>query len=251
MRRWLWLIALQATLFVGAGAAHAADFLSLAQRCAPQVDPHTMAAIVSVESGYNPYAIGVVGGHLVRQPTSEAEALATVRMLTRLNYNFSLGLAQVNRYNLARYGETAETIFDPCANLHAAAAILSECFTRAVHVDANEQAALRKAISCYYSGNFSTGFTAGYVERVVDHAGTDVGTEVAPIPLARGSSPGRAAASRGETDDARAPSMGKHVRAALALSRGSGHSRCSPGIVVISDCESDGLQNNGSIKILH
>lgn len=250
MRRLLWLIALQATLLVGAGAAHAADFLSLAQRCAPQVDPHTMAAIVSVESGYNPYAIGVVGGHLVRQPTSEAEALATVRMLTRLNYNFSLGLAQVNRYNLARYGETVETIFDPCANLRAAAAILSECFTRAVHVDVNEQAALRKAISCYYSGNFSTGFTAGYVERVVDHAGTDVGTEVAAIPLARGSSPGRPAASRGGADDARAAGVGKNARTALTLSRGSGRSRCSPGIVVISDCESDGLQNNGSIKIL-
>ncbi|PMS18174.1 lytic transglycosylase [Trinickia dabaoshanensis] len=248
MRRWLWLLALQATLL--AGAAHAADFLSLAQRCAPQVDPHTMAAIVSVESGYNPYAIGVVGGHLVRQPASEAEALATVRMLTRLNYNFSLGLAQVNRYNLARYGETVETIFEPCANLRAAAAILSECFTRAVHVDVNEQAALRKAISCYYSGNFSTGFTQGYVERVVDHAGTDVSTEVAPIPLARGSSPGRPAASRGSTDDARAAG-GKSTHTALALSRGPGRSRCSPGIVVISDCESDGLRNNGSIKILH
>ena len=184
--RWLLICCtLGATLTIVAGTARANDFLTVAQRCAPQVDPHPMAAIVSVESAYNPFAIGVVGGHLLRQPHTLEEALATVDMLTRQNYNISLGLAQVNRHNLARFNETTRSIFDPCANLRAAAAILAECFARAARSVDDEQVALRRAISCFYSGNFSTGFSAGYVQRVVTQAGADVSTEIRPIPVAR------------------------------------------------------------------
>ncbi|KFA29347.1 lytic transglycosylase, partial [Xanthomonas vasicola pv. vasculorum NCPPB 1326] len=38
------------------------EFMDLAQQCAPTVAPQTMAALVQVESGFNPYAIGVGGG---------------------------------------------------------------------------------------------------------------------------------------------------------------------------------------------
>jgi type IV secretion system protein VirB1 len=54
-----------------------------------------MQHVVRIESSYNPYAIGVVGGRLVRQPVSLAEALATVHMLEARGYDFSVGLAQV------------------------------------------------------------------------------------------------------------------------------------------------------------
>src|SRR3546814_5730950 len=68
------------------------------------VPAEVMQHVVRVESSFNPYAIGVVGGHLVRQPKSLPEALATVRMLEQGGYNFSVGLAQVNRKNLDKYG---------------------------------------------------------------------------------------------------------------------------------------------------
>ena len=68
------------------------------------VPADVMHHVVRVESSFNPYAIGVVGGRLARQPANLPEALATVRMLEGRGYNFSLGLAQVNRYNLAKYG---------------------------------------------------------------------------------------------------------------------------------------------------
>lgn len=241
MRR-IWTAAIVALLLaVGTTAARASDFLSLAARCAPNVDGHTLAALVSVESGYNPYAIGVVGSHLVRQPASLDEALATVDNLTRLGYNFSLGLGQVNRYNLARFGETVTSIFEPCANLRVAASILGECFARAARVEADEQYALRKALSCYYSGNFSTGFTAGYVERVVSHALDDGHHEVAPIPLASG----------GAAPPSSSPARGGPGRATPAPAARAAHaSRCAPGIVVLSDCVSDGLPRNGTVKIL-
>ena len=248
--RWLLICCtLGATLTIVAGTARANDFLTVAQRCAPQVDPHPMAAIVSVESAYNPFAIGVVGGHLLRQPHTLEEALATVDMLTRQNYNFSLGLAQVNRHNLARFDETTRSIFDPCANLRAAAAILAECFARAARSVDDEQVALRRAISCFYSGNFSTGFSAGYVQRVVTQAGADVSTEIRPIPVVRDG-------DRADPKNADNPSpMNRFTRetGALAVAKSKAvhtRSRCAPGVVIVLECESDGLAN-GSIKIIH
>lgn len=150
------------------------DFTTLAQQCAPQVSPITMAAIVRTESSFNPYAIGVVRGRLVRQPASKAEAVATAHELAADGWNFSVGLAQVNRANWAAYGLTERSAFDPCLNLAAGAAVLQGCFTAARYAQVDgrhdQQAALRASLSCYASGNFSTGYRTGYVQRVVDNA---------------------------------------------------------------------------------
>ncbi|WP_321943632.1 lytic transglycosylase domain-containing protein [Paraburkholderia tropica] len=146
-----------------------AAFVVLAQQCAPDVAPATMAAVVRVESDFNPYAIGVVHGRLQRQPASLAEAVATARALDAAGWNYSAGLAQVNRSNWPRFGLTADTAFDPCRNLAAGAAILQGCFERARRIHAQAQEALRSGLSCYASGDFSTGYRTGYVQRVVVH----------------------------------------------------------------------------------
>ena len=118
-----------------------------------------MQHVVKVESSHNPYAIGVVGGHLVRQPRNLNEALATVRMLEGRGFNFSVGIAQVNRYNLGKYGLTSYArAFEVCPNLQAGARILAECYGR--HQEWG------KSFSCYYSGNPVTGFRHGYVRKV-------------------------------------------------------------------------------------
>jgi type IV secretion system protein VirB1 len=150
------------------------DFIALAQQCAPRVSPVTMAAIVRTESGFNPYAIGVVNGRLVRQPASLGEAVATAHALSAAGWNFSVGLAQVNVENWYAYGLTEQRAFDPCRNLAVSAAILQGCFASARRAQpdtgANSQSALRASLSCYASGNFSTGYRTGYVQRVVDNA---------------------------------------------------------------------------------
>ncbi|WP_028221017.1 lytic transglycosylase domain-containing protein [Paraburkholderia oxyphila] len=150
------------------------DFATLVQQCAPHVSPVTMAAIVQTESGFNPYAIGVVHGRLVRQPLSQAEAEATVRALESGGWDFSVGLAQVNHANWAAHGLSEQNAFDPCRNLAAGAGVLEGCFAtaRAARTEGRRdpQAALRSALSCYVSGNFSTGYRTGYVQRVVDNA---------------------------------------------------------------------------------
>jgi type IV secretion system protein VirB1 len=160
-------------------------FEKLAAECAPGVHPTTLKGVVSTESSWNPYAIGVVGGRLDHQPRSLAEAVATARELERQGFNFSMGLGQVNRYNLSKYGETYETVFEPCRNLKAGSAILKDCFQRAKAQIGDDQQALRAAFSCYYSGNFTRGFRpdkAGqpsYVQKVVANA---TGT-AQPIPV--------------------------------------------------------------------
>ena len=147
----------------------AAIFLSLVLACAPQVHSDTARALVQVESDFNPWAIGVVGGDLERQPRTRAEALATARALQASGWNFSVGLGQINVGNFQRLGLTIETALEPCANLSAMQTVLANCFDRAQAVTPNtrsDQRALRHALSCYYSGNFSNGLQLGYVRRV-------------------------------------------------------------------------------------
>ncbi len=163
-------------------------FDSLAAQCAPDIHPKTLKGVVTTESAWNPYAIGVVGGKLARQPRELNEAIATAKELERQGFNFSLGLGQVNRYNLAKYGETYETIFEPCRNLKAGGAILKDCFERAKAKIPDEQAALRAAFSCYYSGNFSRGFKPdrpgepSYVEKVVANSVTETAQAIPVVP---------------------------------------------------------------------
>ncbi|WP_425509305.1 lytic transglycosylase domain-containing protein [Xanthomonas sontii] len=124
------------------------------------VPAEVMQHVVRVESSHNPFAIGVVGGRLVRQPQNLSEAVATARMLEEKGYNFSLGLGQVNRYNLIKYGlDTYEKAFKTCPNLQAASKILAECYSRS-------GGNWGKSFSCYYSGNFETGYRHGYVQKV-------------------------------------------------------------------------------------
>jgi type IV secretion system protein VirB1 len=143
------------------------DFLLIAQQCAPAIHPNTLAHVVQVESSYNPFAIGVVGAHLERQPHNAAEAIATADWLERNHFNYSVGLGQVNRSNFIRYGLTLESAFDPCRNLQATSAILKDCYLRAYEAHPDEQTALRDSFSCYYSGNFTAGYKAGYVIKVI------------------------------------------------------------------------------------
>lgn len=142
------------------------------------VPGEVMQHVVRVESSRNPYAIGVVGGRLVREPRGLAEAVATAKMLEQKGYNFSLGLGQVNRYNLQKYGLTSyEMAFDKCPNLVAASRILAECHSRS-------GANWGKSFSCYYSGNFETGFKHGYVQKIYASIRQSVASSSGAEPIA-------------------------------------------------------------------
>lgn len=146
------------------------DFDVVAAQCAPHVAVATLRAIAQVESDFNPYAIGVVGGALTRQPRNLLEAISTVKQLQAQNIKFSAGITQIYVQNWPAYRLDVETVFDPCANMRAAQGILSNCYQRAATSSGAGQVALRQAISCYYSDNFVTGFREGYVGKVLTAA---------------------------------------------------------------------------------
>ena len=171
--------------------------------CRIEVPASVMHHVVKVESSYNPYAIGVVGGRLARQPRNLPEAVATAEMLEARGLNFSLGLAQVNRYNLPKFGlADYGTAFKPCANLLAGSRILSECRERA-------RGHWGKAFSCYYSGNFTTGFRHGYVQKIqrsMQARGPQVTPATAiPVVVDRVRMPGRAGEGEPGSADATKP----------------------------------------------
>lgn len=167
-------------------------FNQLAARCAPTVHMATLQALTRTESHFNPYAIGVVDG-AVAQPQTIEDAIATAKALHKAGKNFSMGLAQINKHNLPRFGLSYETVFDPCLNLQTGAQILSDCFDRAG--SANTQIALQKALSCYYSGNFRTGFTQdfkgqpSYVKRIQLAAAQNSDSQKLKIPAIRTDTP--------------------------------------------------------------
>lgn len=151
------------------------NLATLVLACAPGVASETMLAVIDVESAGNPYAIGVVGGWLERQPETLEEALATVWSLEADGWDYSVGLAQVNRQHHDRLEWAGAKAFEPCENIAAGAQILADCYTRAGRVEADEQRALRAALSCYYSGGFTYGQRpdssgTSYVDRVLRRA---------------------------------------------------------------------------------
>lgn len=199
------------------------NFAALAHQCAPNVDPVTLQALVKTESGFNPFAIGVVGGHLVRQPRSAAEAVATAKALDARGIDFSMGLGQVNKRNLAAYGLDYASVFDACANLRAGGSILTDCYRRSAAAKGQGTGALYAALSCYYSGNFARGFVpdlggTSYVQRVAANASnSSASVELVPaIPVVPNSGESSKPATAGSatpehraTSSAQGPSFGR------------------------------------------
>ena len=140
---------------------------NLAAVCAPAVAPQTLAAVVEVESGFEPLAIGVNG----RPPTRllfgvKADAVTKAERLIADGASVDLGLSQINSKNLAGLGLSVSDAFDPCLNLRAGAQLLAANYEQAARSAGDEQVALRTALSLYNTGRFDRGFQNGYVAKV-------------------------------------------------------------------------------------
>ncbi|EBZ4664283.1 type VI secretion protein [Salmonella enterica subsp. enterica serovar Bovismorbificans] len=134
-------------------------FLAAAIQCAANIHPSTALDVARVESGFNPYAIteivpktGLSSGdkHVIsHQPASRGEAEHILRRLMAQDRRYSVGLMQITSTNFRRYGVSAAELLDPCTNLSVFERILGDCYRRG--------GTLKRALSCYYSGNFTTG----------------------------------------------------------------------------------------------
>jgi type IV secretion system protein VirB1 len=162
------------------------DLAAIVLQCTPaNVSAYTMHQITSVESAHRPHSIGfklirksqvVENGRvlemrevskLTTKPQNTEEAITWARYLTSQGWEFDAGPAQIHSTNFAAYGLTLETVFDPCTNIRVGARILEDCYARALVRFKDKAKALAAAISCYQSGNFTTGYDTGYVQKVI------------------------------------------------------------------------------------
>lgn len=128
-------------------------FLALAMQCAASIHPSTALEVARVESGFHPYAIAEIvpdgKGVISHFPKSHDEAASLTGRLTAQGRRYSVGLMQITSTNFRHYGVSARDLLDPCINLSVFGRILTDCYRRG--------GTLKRALSCYYSGNFKTG----------------------------------------------------------------------------------------------
>ena len=128
-------------------------FLALAVQCAASIPSSTSLDVARVESGFHPYAIAEIlpdsRGVISHFPTSLPEAIRLTRQLATQERRYSVGLMQITSTNFRHYGVTASDLLNPCINLSVFERILADCYRRG--------GTLKRALSCYYSGNFETG----------------------------------------------------------------------------------------------
>lgn len=144
---------------------HMLALSALIRHCAPAAAPSTMAAIVQVESGGDPFAIDDNTTRRSYYPHDRATAERLARRLLNAGHLLDLGIAQIDSMNFAGFGVNAQTIFDPCTNLSVGARILSGDYAFAARRYGDGQVALRHAIGMYNTGRLNAG--ARYIARVV------------------------------------------------------------------------------------
>lgn len=144
-------------------------FLDLAQNCAPQVATETIAAVVSVESGFQPFAIRINTDHpLAEQPKTRAEAIETATVLIAEGHDIDLGLGGINSGNLRRLGISVSDTFDFCLNIKASAALLEGYYQIALQGGATTAQAEAAMLRSYFgNGDASVGEMVGYDKKVL------------------------------------------------------------------------------------
>ncbi|QNT77554.1 lytic transglycosylase domain-containing protein [Entomobacter blattae] len=184
------MLAIIGLLFPASGSkAHSREIISLnvlqkARNCSVGVHPLTTAYLIKAESGDNQYAVHVNGRYkLPRQPQNMQEAQSTFDWLSTHRLNFDAGYMQVNSANFRSLGLDRTSVFKSCENIRGGTKILAQCYNRAVSETGSVgQKALRKALSCYNTGNTSKGFTNGYVGKLVQLAAANVSSSTLMVP---------------------------------------------------------------------
>ncbi|MGO6716470.1 lytic transglycosylase domain-containing protein [Rhizobium ruizarguesonis] len=143
-------------------------FMDLAQSCAPMVDVRTLAAVVSLESGFSPFAIRINSGPpLERQAASKAEAIEITTALVADRQDIQIGLGGVGEAELRRLKLSISDAFDPCLNLKATATLLDGYYRLALRAGADAKQAEKVMLQSYYGRDDpSVGEMVKYDEQV-------------------------------------------------------------------------------------
>ena len=134
-------------VYLGSAAAEQ----RLLERCAPQVSPVTLAALVAQESGGWPWTLDDDSTGESFALTTRGAALVLARSLIARGDSVDLGLAQINSRNLRWLGLDVRQALDPCVNLRAAQTVLLSGWMRARR-GRRSGGRLRQTLSLYHSG---------------------------------------------------------------------------------------------------
>ncbi|MGZ2426062.1 lytic transglycosylase domain-containing protein [Rhizobium laguerreae] len=132
----------------------AVPFVDLAQNCAPMVEVRTLAAVISLESGFKPFAIRINSGPpLERQPASKAEAIELATSLAADHQDIQIGLGGIGMEELRKLKLSISDAFDPCLNLKATASLLDGYYRLAIRAGADTTQAEKVMLQSYYGRN--------------------------------------------------------------------------------------------------
>ncbi|MBY5796205.1 lytic transglycosylase domain-containing protein [Rhizobium leguminosarum] len=146
----------------------AVTFVDLAQNCAPMVEVRTLAAVISLESGFKPFAIRINSDPpLERQPASKAEAIELATSLAADHQDIQIGLGGIGMEELRKLKVSISDAFDPCLNLKATATLLNSYYRLALHAGADARQAEKVMLQSFYGRNDpSVGEMVKYDEQV-------------------------------------------------------------------------------------
>jgi type IV secretion system protein VirB1 len=125
-----------------------ADFYAV---CGPWVHRDTIAAVVAVESGGHPWAIGTPHG--AYYPHTRNEAVLILRRALRAEGSVDIGLMQINSQWIERLHIAPEWLLDPCFNVRIGAAILASNFVASARPGRTLIETLAAALSRFNSGS--------------------------------------------------------------------------------------------------
>lgn len=137
---------------------------ALSIQCGPAVSPVTTQAIIQVESGGNPFAIG---DNTVRKsfaPRSKIEAIGLATTLLSQGHNIDIGLMQINSQHLNPMKLSVSELFDPCTNIRIGTSILAD-FYRLHDTIPDKNQVLFRALSSYNTGSAWRG--PGYINKIL------------------------------------------------------------------------------------
>lgn len=155
------------------------DFVALAQECAPTIEVIDLAAIVMVQSGFDPYVIRTNSGHVVKiQPKNLDDAVKTATALAAQGDDIELGLGGVTVDALNTAGKGIKDAFEPCTNLKITEKTLNLQQAKSTNRDS--------IFALFYGrGDMQAGNLAGY-PKVIDNTTAQISGKLDALQLRPG-----------------------------------------------------------------
>jgi len=151
-------------------------------QCGPSVDPSLTKAIIRVESGGNPFAIGDNTARRSYFPVSKADAVQLAGYLLSQGHNLDMGLMQINSCHLGKKRLSLDDLFDPCENIKFGTSLLAHHF-RMHSGDPDNSQVFFKALSAYNTGSAWRG--PEYINRILEAVNAPYRVAVANPPQER------------------------------------------------------------------